>query len=64
MKKVLGYILSVIGFLGFLSLYVLMVVFKDSDIIGYVIMSTGFVSIILFIVGVMLINKPKQNNKE
>ena len=64
MKKVLGYILSVIGFLGFLSLYVLMVLFKDSDSIGYVIMSTGFVSIILFIVGVMLINKTKQDKNE
>ncbi len=37
MKKILGFILSIIGFLGFLSLYVLMVIFKDSNIIGYVI---------------------------
>lgn len=61
MKKILGFILSIIGFLGFLSLYVLMVIFKDSNNIGYVIMTTGFVSIILFIIGVMLINKRKHS---
>lgn len=65
MKKIIGIILSVIGIIGFLSLYVLMVVFKDSDIIGYVIFATGFVSITIFLVGAMMyrLEKDKEQNK-
>lgn len=59
MKKILGIILSVLGMLLFFSLYICMVVFKDSDIIGYVIFIVGFISLISFIIGVTLYKSSK-----
>lgn len=64
MKKIIGIILSVIGIIGFLSLYVLMVAFKDSDIIGYVIFATGFVSITIFLVGAMMYRFEKDKEQK
>ena len=61
MKKILGIILSVLGVLLFLSLYIFMVLFKNSDIIGYVIFIVGFISLIVFIIGVMIYKSSKKN---
>lgn len=63
MKKMLGIILSVLGILLFLSLYIFMVIFKDSDIIGYVIFIVGFISLISFTAGAMLYKASKQKNE-
>lgn len=59
-KKVLGYILSIVGILGFLSLYFLIVFFKDNDNIGYIIMAIGYIVISVFIIGIRLIKKNKK----
>ena len=61
MKNILGIILSVLGALLFLSLYMFMVLFKNSDIIGYVIFIVGFISLVVFITGVMVYKSSKKN---
>lgn len=60
MKKILGYVLSIIGTIGFLSLYFLTVIFKDNDNIGYIIMIIGYLAISVFIIGIKLIKSKKQ----
>ena len=60
MKKIIGIILLGLGILLFLSLYIFMVILKDSDIIGYVIFIVGFISLVSFITGVMLYQSSKQ----
>ncbi len=60
MKRILGYVLSIIGVISFISLYFLMILFKDTSFIGYVIMGVGYVSVSLFIIGVILIVKTKK----
>lgn len=60
MKKVLGFILSIIGVIIFLSLYFLTVLFKESENIGLIIMGVGYVGVTLFIIGVMLIRKKEE----
>lgn len=63
MKKIIGIILLGLGILLFLSLYIFMVILKDSDIIGYVIFIVGFISLVCFITGVMLYRSSKQKNE-
>lgn len=63
MKKIIGIILLGLGMLLFLSLYIFMVILKDSDIIGYVIFIVGFISLVSFITGVMLYRSSKQKNE-
>ena len=63
MKKIIGIILLGLGMLLFLSLYIFMVILKDSDIIGYVIFIVGFISLVSFITGVMLYQSSKQKNE-
>lgn len=63
MKKIIGIILLGLGILLFLSLYIFMVILKDSDIIGYVIFIVGFISLVCFITGVMLYQSSKQKNE-
>ena len=63
MKKIIGIILLGLGILLFLSLYIFMVILKDSDIIGYVIFIVGFISLVSFITGVMLYQSSKQKNE-
>lgn len=60
MKKIIGIILLGLGILLFLSLYIFMVILKDSDIIGYVIFIVGFISLVSFITSVMLYQSSKQ----
>lgn len=60
MKKFLGFILSIIGVIIFLSLYFLTVLFKESENIGLIIMGVGYVGVTLFIIGVMLIRKKEK----
>lgn len=60
MKKILGFILSIIGVIIFLSLYFLTVLFKESENIGLIIMGVGYVGVTLFIIGVMLIRKKEK----
>lgn len=62
MKKILGYILSTIGVIIFLSLYFLTVLFKESENIALIIMGVGYIGVISFIVGVMFIRKNKGQN--
>lgn len=57
MKKILGYLLSAIGTLGFFSLYFLTVIFKENENIALIIMGIGYVAVSIFIIGVMLIRK-------
>lgn len=57
MKKILGYILSIVGIIVFISLYFLTVVFKEKDNIALIIMGIGYIGVSIFIVGVMLIRK-------
>lgn len=64
MKKILGYILSIAGIIGFLSLYFLTVIFKDNDNIGYIIMIIGYIAISVFIIGVKLIKNSKNRFNE
>lgn len=63
MKKTIGYILSVIGVLIFLSLYFLTVIFKENNSIALIIMGTGYVGVIVFIIGIMLISKKNKEEK-
>ena len=60
MKKILGFILSTMGVIIFLSLYFLTVLFKESENIGLIIMGVGYVGVTLFIIGVMLIRKKEK----
>lgn len=60
MKKALGYLLSTIGIIGFLSLYFLTVIFKENDNIGYIIMVVGYITISIFVIGIRLIRKNKK----
>ena len=62
MKKILGYILSTIGVIIFLSLYFLTVLFKENENIALIIMGVGYIGVISFIVGVMFIRKNKGQN--
>lgn len=55
MKKIIGFVLSGIGIIAFVSLYFLMVIFKEYEGIGYIIMGVGYLAITIFVVGVMLI---------
>lgn len=57
MKKILGYLLSIVGIIVFISLYFLTVVFKEKDNIALIIMGIGYIGVSIFIVGVMLIRK-------
>lgn len=61
MKKILGFILSTIGGIVFLSLYLLTVLFKESENIAIIIMGIGYIGVIMFIIGVMLIGKCKKS---
>lgn len=60
-KKIIGYILSILGTLIFLSLYFLTVIFKNNDNIAIIIMGAGYISIVSFIIGIMLIKKQKNS---
>lgn len=62
-KKVLGYLLSSLGVIIFLSLYFLTVLFKDQDNIAIIIMGVGYVSITIFIIGIMLVRKKEETKK-
>ncbi len=63
MKKILGFILSITGVIIFLSLYFLTILFKESENIALIIMGVGYIGVIIFIIGVMLIRK-KDSGKE
>ena len=62
-KKIFGFILSVLGVLIFLSLYFLTIIFKNNENIGLIIMGAGYIGVIIFIIGVMLIKKTKKEDK-
>jgi uncharacterized protein with PQ loop repeat len=62
-KKILGFILSITGVIIFLSLYFLTILFKESENIALIIMGVGYIGVIIFIIGVMLIRK-KNSGKE
>ncbi len=64
MKKIIGYILSAIGILVFISLYFLMVWLKDNANVGYIIMVVGYCGVVMFICGTMLIAKNKITKDE
>lgn len=59
MKKTLGFILSTLGVIIFLSLYFLTVVFKENENIGLIIMGAGYVGLVIFIIGILLVKKIK-----
>ena len=52
-KRVIGIILSIIGILMFLSLYVIIILFKE-DFIKHIITVIGYLCVAVFTVGIIL----------
>ena len=67
MKKVIYIIMSILGLVGFLSLYVIVCLVQEEEFAGlkYVIMIIGYLSVILFGGGfLMLLTKKKEVNED
>ena len=65
MKKVIYIIMTILGLVGFLSLYVIVCLVQEEEFAGlkYVIMIIGYLSVILFGGGfLMLLTKKKEVN--
>lgn len=66
MKKVIYIIMTILGLVGFLSLYVIVCLVQEEEFAGlkYVIMIIGYLSVILFGGGfLMLLTKKKEVNE-
>ena len=67
MEKVIYIIMTILGLVGFLSLYVIVCLVQEEDFAGlkYVIMIIGYLSVILFGGGfLMLLTKKKEVNED
>ena len=67
MKKVIDIIMTILGLVGFLSLYVIVCLVQEEEFAGlkYVIMIIGYLSVILFGGGfLMLLTKKKEVNED
>ena len=67
MKKVKYIIMTILGLVGFLSLYVIVCLVQEEEFAGlkYVIMIIGYLSVILFGGGfLMLLTKKKEVNED
>ncbi|CDC68913.1 MAG TPA: hypothetical protein DCR62_06970 [Acholeplasmatales bacterium] len=67
MKKVIYIIMTILGLVGFLSLYVIVCLVQEEEFAGlkYVIMIIGYLSVILFGGGfLMLLTKKKEVNED
>ena len=67
MKKVIYKIMTILGLVGFLSLYVIVCLVQEEEFAGlkYVIMIIGYLSVILFGGGfLMLLTKKKEVNED
>lgn len=62
-KKIVGLILSVIGMIIFISLYVIVII-NQADFIKYIVTALGYVSVIIFAVGIILFKSNHKNKKE
>lgn len=52
-KRILGIILSVIGIMLFISLYV-MVILNQADYIKYIVTIVGYLCVVIFTVGIIM----------
>lgn len=63
LKRVFGIILSVIGILLFISLYVI-VILNKADYVKYIVTVLGYLSVAIFTVGIIMFKQtlsPKEN---
>lgn len=68
MKKVIFYLMTILGFIGFLSLYVIVCIVTEEQFsaLKYVVMIVGYVSLALFVGGFLplIIMSNKKENKD
>lgn len=59
MKKTISILMTIVGILIFLSLYVLVSLVTEDEFSGlrYVVMAAGYIAVILFCCGFLLLNK-------
>ena len=62
-KKIVGLILSSIGMIIFISLYVIVII-NQADFIKYIVTALGYVSVIIFAVGIILFKSNHKSKKE
>lgn len=62
--KIISYLMMIVGFLGWLSLYVLTIIFKDNVNIDNILFITGYIFIIIFIGGYLIYAKLRKKAKE
>lgn len=61
-KRILGIVLSSIGLVEFIMLYVLVVI-SQADFIKYIVTVLGYCSVVFFIGGIFLIKTSMNNNE-
>ena len=62
-KKILGIILSIIGMLMFISLYI-MIIICQADYIKHIVTVVGYISVCVFATGIILFKASKENADE
>lgn len=62
-KKILSIILSLVGLLMFLSLYVIVIV-NEADYIKYVVTALGYVAVVVFAMGIIMLKANFTKKKE
>lgn len=52
--KIISYLMMALGFLGWISLYVLTIIFKDNPNLDNILFITGYIFIIIFVGGFLI----------
>ncbi len=55
--KIISYLMMALGFLGWISLYVLTIIFKDNANLDNILFITGYIFIIIFVGGFLIYAK-------
>lgn len=55
--KIISYLMMALGFLGWISLYVLTIIFKDNVKLDNILFITGYIFIIIFVGGFLIYAK-------
>ena len=62
--KIISYLMMALGFLGWISLYPLTVLLKDSEHLDPILFVTGYIFIIIFVGGYLIYVKLRKQTKE
>jgi Kef-type K+ transport system membrane component KefB len=62
--KIISKILMGLGILGYILLYVLTIIFKDSNYVNLIVFIVGYISVLIFIGGYLVYVKSKKIEKK